>query len=296
MNLREEILKESIGYNGNSFEDNLFFNKLAKGFVADYKVFGEDTADLYGSIFGKEYIDLFESFEENVSILTEGVTDNSILLFEKDNNFLKDYKDFVEKNRPAEAWVQGKSVTEKAKDALKGAGKSIDKNLDKAGDKVKDLAKDFSKDAKDLAGDVGGKVGDRIKELSTDVKQKAGEIASQVGSKADEVVKSAGEKIEELKPAAAAAATTAVAGAKGFLGKVWEAVKGFGKNLAEKFPGVAEFLQKGVSWIIANPLAVAGAVGGAALLTKIISVLKKKGDVKKAEKLQAALDKAKATA
>lgn len=73
MNLREEILRESIGYTGNSFEDNLFFNKLAKGFITDYKVFGEDTASFYSDVFGPEFSIIFEEFQDNIEVLEEEV-------------------------------------------------------------------------------------------------------------------------------------------------------------------------------------------------------------------------------
>jgi hypothetical protein len=188
MGIQESILKEGIQYNGKNFEENYFFSRLSRGFVADYKLFGEETVSFYTEIFGEEYTPIFESMEENIETLTEAVKNEYPVLFEE---------------QPAyglnPSW-SGKEVTS-------------------------------------LMGSVG-------------------------------------------KPAKA-----------GLLSGIWSTIKNLGSSLAAKFPKLGGFLQKGIGWITANPLAVVGVAGGALLLGKIIKALKKKGANEQAAKLQAVVDK-----
>jgi len=78
-----------------------------------------------------------------------------------------------------------------------------------------------------------------------------------------------------------------------FLSKIWDKIKNFGKGLAEKFPKLLPFLQKGLAWIIENPFKVIGIAGGSILLGKLLVSLKKRGEDKKAARIQAALNQIK---
>jgi hypothetical protein len=78
-----------------------------------------------------------------------------------------------------------------------------------------------------------------------------------------------------------------------FLSKIWDKIKTFGKGLAEKFPKLLPVLQKGLSWIIENPFKVIGIAGGSVLLGKLLISLKRRGEDKKAARIQAALNQVK---
>ena len=275
MTLKEEMLKNSLEYSGNDFEENLFFTKLAKGFANDYKVFGEDTVELYRELFGEEYSPIFESFEENIAVLEEASEEDIPLLFESPQgkqmeNRLLNYttggmfKEPQKKKTDMELKLQ--DFSDEAKKGLNRTKKEFQDVAKEAGKTVKKV----SKEAEEITKNVG--------EKAKDVGEKAGEIVKDVGEKAKEVGGKAGEY---------------VAKGKGFLAGIWEKIKEFGQGLADKFPQVANFLQKGVAWISANPAIVAATAGGAILLGKLISVMKKRGQEKKAAKLQAALDAAK---
>ena len=83
MNLKESIIKDSINYKGGNFSDNYFFSKLSEGFVADYKILGEDAIEMYSEIFGEEYAPIFESMSENINVLSEAVESKATaLIFE----------------------------------------------------------------------------------------------------------------------------------------------------------------------------------------------------------------------
>ena len=43
MNLKEDIISRGIGYEGNNFQTNYFLSNLAKGFIKDKEIFGEDV-------------------------------------------------------------------------------------------------------------------------------------------------------------------------------------------------------------------------------------------------------------
>ena len=87
MGIQEAILKDGLEYKGNHFEENYFFSRLSRGFVADYKLFGEETAGLYNEIFGEEYAPIFESMEENIEILIEATKNKSPLIFEEQPSY-----------------------------------------------------------------------------------------------------------------------------------------------------------------------------------------------------------------
>lgn len=268
MTLKEEMLKNSLEYSGNDFEENLFFTKLAKGFANDYKVFGEDTVDLYKELFGEEYSPIFESFEENVTILEEAAEEDIPLLFESPQgkqmeNRLLNYTTGGMFKEP-----QKKKTDMELK--LQDFNDEAKKGLNRTKKEFQDVAKEAGKTVK--------KVSKEAEEITKNVGEKAGEIVKDVGEKAKEASGKAGEYVEK---------------GKGFLAGIWDKIKEFGQGLADKFPQVASFLQKGVAWISANPAIVAATAGGAILLGKLISVMKKRGQAKKAAKLQAALDAAK---
>lgn len=188
MGIQESILKEGLQYKGKNFEENYFFSRLSRGFVADYKIFGEETSSLYTEIFGEEYSPIFESMEENIETLIEAVKSDYPVIFEEQPTY-------------------------------------------------------------GLNPSWSGK-----------------EVSSLVGSM--------------NKPVKA-----------GLLSGIWNTIKNLGSSLMAKFPKLAGFLSKGIAWIIANPLAVAGVAGGTLLLGKIIKALKKKGANTQAAKLQAVVDK-----
>ena len=57
MNLKEDIISRGIGYEGNNFQTNYFLSNLAKGFIKDKEIFGEDVVSLYSDIFGQESLE-----------------------------------------------------------------------------------------------------------------------------------------------------------------------------------------------------------------------------------------------
>ena len=272
MTLRDEILREGVGYTGNSFEENFFFTKLAKGFVNDYRMFGEDTVELYNDVYGEEYSEIFESFEENIDTLMEEVDSDLMLLFEQDlprpelyNDFMDNLKN-LKKKEPSFSEKLKKGYTHFEKDAKK-ATKELGKDIEKTGKEVSSTAKGILKNVSDKAEDIG----DKAKQDYQNIERSAKETATHVKGNV---------------------AATAVA-ARGVLGKVWDKIKEFGKGLADKYPKVADFIGKGIGWIVANPLVVAGAAGGTILLASLVKALKKRGDAKKAAKLQKVIDEAK---
>jgi len=82
MNLKEDIISRGIGYEGNNFQTNYFLSNLAKGFIKDKEIFGEDVVSLYSDIFGQESGPLFEAFYEDADVLEESITLGKELLFE----------------------------------------------------------------------------------------------------------------------------------------------------------------------------------------------------------------------
>lgn len=85
MNLRESIVSRGLNYTGSNFEENYFFSNLAKGYIKDRKVFGEETIDIYTNVFGSKATPIFEAFEENADVLEEAInSSNGNLLFEAD--------------------------------------------------------------------------------------------------------------------------------------------------------------------------------------------------------------------
>ena len=223
MNLKESIIKDSIDYKGGNFSENYFFSKLSEGFVNDYKVFGDDTAEMYSEIFGEEYAPIFESMNESIEVLTEAVESKSTaLLFEKD---------------PDETYIgkkdtYGNTLTARANSAADYANRNGG---------LSDAAKKALMDGKGMR----------------DADLAAKKLPS-----------------------------------RGFLGNLWASIKEWGKGLAEKFPGVASFLSKGIGWITGHPAAVLGTAGGAALLAGIVRAMKKRGETKKAAALQTKIDDA----
>lgn len=77
-----------------------------------------------------------------------------------------------------------------------------------------------------------------------------------------------------------------------FLKNLFKTIKNELLTLTSKIPNakISGALTNGINWIVANPTAILGVAGGAFLLKKIISALKKHGQAKKAAKLQAAID------
>jgi len=84
MTIKEQILMESIGYKGYNFSENYYFSQLSKGFVKDYKKFGDKTIQMYEDFFGDEYAPIFESMAENIEVLSEAAEKDGMLLFELD--------------------------------------------------------------------------------------------------------------------------------------------------------------------------------------------------------------------
>lgn len=222
MNIMEEIVASGIGYTGANYGDNVFFSKVTKGFLNDYKLFGEHAVDFYIEIFGEEYTPIFESMEKYAEVLCENITQEDNLLYE-------------------EWWKPNLS------DATK---KKLEANK---------YNKEYN-----------------VGELSSrDPATPTREASKKAEALLDTSVRS---KPEEAKKGLAA---------------IWASIKKFGAGLKDKFPKIAGFLEKGVAWIMANPVAVLGVAGGAALLTAVIRTLKKKGEMKKARELQAKVDAAK---
>lgn len=74
MTLKENILR--LSNKENDVSDFL------KAYLRDKTVFGEDTADIYASVYselmGEDYTELFESIEENFNILKEGEIEDAL--------------------------------------------------------------------------------------------------------------------------------------------------------------------------------------------------------------------------
>jgi hypothetical protein len=238
------ILAESLNYKGNSFDENYFFSKLAKGFVADYNLFGEDTASFYTDVFGEEYSIIFEEMFNNINILTEAVNSNSVLLFET----------------PWDDWVRNNNIKSPGSSSISDFQLKSNVQPQAIAQTVQNIAPQpvikpkikpsyINPRKEDLAGYLNRKY-----DNTTDVIKKGTKIAG------------------------------------GFLSKIWNGIKKIGVGLTKQFPKLTTFFEKGLGWIIENPMKVVGIAGGAVLLGKLISTLKKNGDMKRAAKLQTILD------
>ena len=236
MNLKEDIISRGISYEGNNFQTNYFLSNLAKGFIKDKEIFGEDVVSLYSDIFGQESGPLFEAFYEDADVLEESITLGKELLFEDPRPYRLNFKEYP----------------------------SSDGKFGLSGERVGGMMSHIrSKMAHGLGGD---RAADAMK-----MGQKSGSLSD------------------------VASGASANAPAKlGFLSTLWDSIKKFGSSLAAKFPGVSGFLKNGVSWITAHPAIVLASAGGAALIGGLIKAFKNKGKNKQADKLQAALDDAKA--
>ena len=94
MNLKEDIISRGIGYEGNNFQTNYFLSNLAKGFIKDKEIFGEDVVSLYSDIFGQESGPLFEAFYEDADVLEESITLGKELLFEDPRPYRLNFKEY----------------------------------------------------------------------------------------------------------------------------------------------------------------------------------------------------------
>lgn len=280
--LKNEIIKESLNYKGSRFEENYFFSNLIKGFKKDYKIYKESTASLYESIFGEEYSLLFEDIQNNIELLNESFLEQPLLfeqiLSEDEMEELLKKKPYEYSNPIAKKFAEAEAMRKISPtggtfrgslergnlELVKPAQKAIDNFKATSSSITKEVPQEIAKNASSISKNIAG------------VAQKAKEDA------ADYVNRQADKLVNPIK--AGAKATS------GFLSGLWEKIKTFGKGLAEKFPGVAGFLKKGLDWIAENPLTVVGVAGGTLLLGKLIKTLKEKGDAKRAAKLQAALD------
>jgi len=196
-------------------------------------------------------------FGEEYNIIFEEFNDNIEILKEE----LKEDKTLLFEEKPTSqnlaSALLNKTPADKGKEALVGFTNNAKNTIDKAIPQAKEVV---------------GKVGEEIK---NNVNNITGQKAKTLGSKI------------------AGTATTALLVGRNLLGAAWEKIKEVGANLAKKFPKVGEFLSKGVTWISQNPAIVAGAAGGVVLLGLLARALKKRGDIKKAEKLQAAINEQK---
>lgn len=273
--LKNEIIKESLNYKGSHFEENYFFSNLIKGFKKDYKIYKEDTAALYESIFGEEYSLLFEDIQNNIELLNESFLEQPLLfeqtLSEDEMEELLKKKPYEYSNPIAKKFAEADAMRKLSSSGGTFKGSAERGNLE--------LVKPAQKAVENLKATSSGITKEAPKEITKNIAN----IAQKTKEDAADYLNRQADKI--INPVKTGAKATS-----GFLSGLWEKIKSFGKGLAEKFPGVAGFLKKGISWVVENPLAVIGVAGGTLLLGKLIKTLKERGDAKRAARLQAALD------
>lgn len=275
MTLKQQILQETFGEDYIESRNKKFFVKLIEGFSKDFDIYKEDTYNLYTDIFGEEYKIFFEEIQNNIEVLTEEINVNKEVFLEDEflKNLLKkkdDYDYNAERTKEYEAMAASKQ--------------KYNNDMAKA---IRQKVEDAKQNPKTISGTKVGEDGKAYKFVVGDTPAPASNLSV---PKAESPV-----KVSDLSAPKAKINSTAVktAGSAGFLSRVFDSVKKWVSGLSSKFPKLSEFIGKGISWITANPMAVIGVAGGSLLLAKIISTLKKKGDVKKAAKLQAALDASK---
>jgi len=83
MSLKENILRETYDYNGPYILEDFTLTKFVKGFIEDYKYFGENTADVYKALFMLGEDVKLDLLQENIEEVSETVNNLKVpFLFE----------------------------------------------------------------------------------------------------------------------------------------------------------------------------------------------------------------------
>lgn len=128
--MKEKILRESHNYRGSYITEDYVLSNMVKGFVEDYKEFGESTANLYKTMFMLGDDVRMDLLQENIEYITEMVENSkSPFLFESAlNNFFSLNED--------DSAAAKKYYDKLVSDYMLVAGMSKDQAMSKAADEA----------------------------------------------------------------------------------------------------------------------------------------------------------------
>lgn len=125
--MKEKILRESYNYKGHHIEEDYVLSNMIKSFVKDYKYFGENTANLYKTLFMLGNDVRLDLIQENIEYVTEMVNNSKTpFLFEDAFN------NTTNLNEERDDIAIAKAFYEKKKEELRLLGLSPDMASSKA--------------------------------------------------------------------------------------------------------------------------------------------------------------------